>query len=83
MMPRGVGGAHLGNGSARIEMTAQLNGALREPLSAALSQSLLLPAAAALLGVCAALFMIGSVPAPVVGASLPRGRCDADNSYAW
>ncbi len=47
---------------------------LREPFSAALSQSLLLPAFVALFGVVAALFLRGSVGAPRLVTGLPAPR---------
>ncbi|QNJ92033.1 MFS transporter [Mycolicibacterium fluoranthenivorans] len=50
---------------------------LREPFSAALSQSLLLPAFVALFGVVAALFLRGSVGAPRLVTGLPAPRLPA------
>jgi EmrB/QacA subfamily drug resistance transporter len=55
--PRPPGGA---TGEAAV--TLQLPGFLREPFSAAMAQSVLLPAFIALLGIVAALFLVGFAP---------------------
>jgi EmrB/QacA subfamily drug resistance transporter len=66
-----------GGGSAT---TLQLPEFLREPFSAAMSQSMLLPAFIALFGIAAALFMLG-----FAGSALPgdqRERADVDDATA-
>jgi len=53
-------------------MALQLPEFLREPFSAAMSQSMLLPAFVALFGVAAALFMIGSTGSALANDQRPR-----------
>ncbi|MGO9383541.1 MAG: MFS transporter [Mycobacterium sp.] len=77
-MPSGpaVGGGAVG---------LQLPGFLREPFSAAMSQSVLLPGFIALLGIVAALFLVGFKPAAITregrGLSGPDGGDVVDDDY--
>jgi EmrB/QacA subfamily drug resistance transporter len=57
-------------------MALQLPEFLREPFSAAMSQSMLLPAFVALFGVAAALFMIGSTGSTLADDQRPRTGTD-------
>ncbi|MGO9927070.1 MAG: MFS transporter [Mycobacterium sp.] len=63
----------------------QLPGFLREPFSAAMSQSVLLPGFIALLGIVAALFLVGFKPAAITregrGLSGPDGGDVVDDDY--
>lgn len=56
----------------------RLPGFLREPFSAAMAQSMLLPAFVALFGIVAALFLVGFAPSVILGAGAdpdrPAGR---------
>ena len=65
-MPGGGQGGAVGEGAV-----TELPEFLREPFAVAFSQSLLLPAFAALFGIIAALFLFGFTPAK---ATSPRGR---------
>ena len=62
-MPPTAAGAATGDGA----VTLQLPEFLREPFSAAMSQSVLLPAFVALFGIVAALFLVGFTPWAVSG----------------
>ncbi|MGV0067202.1 MFS transporter [Mycobacterium colombiense] len=59
-----------GDATGEDAIALQLPGFLREPFSAAMSQSVLLPAFIALFGIVAALFLVGSAP----GADKGDGR---------
>jgi len=59
-MPPMSGGVHPPAARGGTQAALQLPESLREPFSAAMSQSMLLPAVVALFGVVAALFMVGS-----------------------
>ncbi len=70
-MPRS-GGRPKGGGGALLRLPEFL----REPFSAAMSQSMLLPAFVALFGVAAALWMVGFVAWLVAGYDRRTGRAD-------
>jgi EmrB/QacA subfamily drug resistance transporter len=90
MPPGGSGGQSNGSGGALL----RLPGFLREPFSAAMSQSMLLPAFVALFGVAAALCMVGFVAWLVTAyhrvrlgddsapASSPAGAADGTDRIA-
>ncbi|GBG40364.1 MFS transporter [Mycobacterium montefiorense] len=59
-----------------LRAAVQLPDSLREPFSAAMSQSMLLPAFVALLGLVAALFMVGAHPAAISGEPMKAGAND-------
>ena len=67
----------------RESAVLQLPSFLHEPFSAALSQSMLLPAFVALFGVTAALFLIGGAPRRVAGPglSVPRGSDEVTDRF--
>ena len=58
---------------AMAAVSLQLPEFLREPFSAAMSQSVLLPAFVALLGIVAALFLVGFTPSGPPATSVPDG----------
>lgn len=65
-------GAVMGSASMAAFTNPNFTDSLREPLSAALSHSMLLSAVVALLGALAALFMVRFAPAPIAGARPPE-----------
>ena len=68
-------------GTARGEgaaVTLLLPDFLREPFSAAMAQSVLLPAFIALFGIVAALFLVGFTPRPASGGGEPSHEGDLD-----
>ncbi len=76
-MPPNVPGQDAGDGGLRL----QLPEFVREPFSAAMSQSVLLPAFIALFGIVAALFLVGFAPSLLSGAGIggaPSDRYDDD-----
>ena len=80
-MPASLGG---GSGDREDGLGLQLPAFLREPFSAAMAQSVLLPAFIALIGIIAALFLLGSVPAGQARAARraePPGHDDVDADY--
>ena len=62
------------NGASDSAITLQLPKFVREPFSAAMSQSLLLPSFIALFGIVAALFLVGSAPSALTGKRRGRTR---------
>jgi EmrB/QacA subfamily drug resistance transporter len=65
--------AHAPTGASGRAITLQLPEFVREPFSAAMSQSMLLPAFIALFGIVASLFMIGFAPS-AIGRAGARGE---------
>jgi EmrB/QacA subfamily drug resistance transporter len=62
-------------------ITLQLPAFLREPFSAAMSESVLLPAFVALFGIVAALFLIGFTPAALARANRNAGPAERPVDY--
>lgn len=75
MPPRPPGAAGEGG------ITLQLPGFLRGPFSAAMSQSVLLPAFIALFGIIAALFLVGFAPSMTAVGDLPDDDDVLDDDY--
>lgn len=67
--------------AAEGAVTLRLPGFLREPFSAAMSQSLLLPAFIALFGIVAALFLAGFAPSASADEDLIDHDYDDDDDY--
>ena len=68
-------------GTATGEGAPQLPEFLREPFSAAMAQSVLLPASIALFGIIAALFLIGFAPSAIAVGDLPDEGDTVDDDY--
>ena len=75
VMPKMSAGVHPPAAQGSPGTAIELPESLRAPFSAAMSQSMLLPAVIALLGVVAALFMVGFAPSAIAGEPM---RTDAE-----